>query len=168
MQPTLTVSSPSPSTTFTCGDYVTVSGSFRYNSCLNTPSTMTVNGVVVSNMSTGYSGPVNGNFAVGHYIPYGVSGVYSIPLNWTYSQGTCGTWYPSGTKYAPVHVVCPVPGVCGSIHGTNQTWPSSGSWCSVGAQTGWQQIGDLFSSVHHDTPLIMVPVVCLFVSLTQH
>ena len=69
MQPVLTVSSPSPSATVRCGQYIEVTGSYRYNSCLNTPSTLTINGVVASNLDTGYSGPVSGDFIVGYTIP---------------------------------------------------------------------------------------------------
>ena len=40
----------------------------------------------------------------------------------------------------------PQNGSCGTINGANQTWPSSGTWCSAGTQSDWTQKGDQSNS----------------------
>ncbi|MEI7777484.1 MAG: hypothetical protein WCI52_02660 [bacterium] len=69
----------------------------------------------------------------------------------TCSASDCGKTIDDGCGGTVVCDVCSVTGSCGTINNTNQTWPSSGTWCSAGTQRGsiegiWDQKGDQSNS----------------------
>ncbi|MFA6296980.1 MAG: hypothetical protein WC629_00245 [Candidatus Paceibacterota bacterium] len=87
---------------------------------------------------SGYGG-CNPGSASGHYW----SGNYLV---WT-----CTTWFMGVSVGQPAQcsyyveppAPTPVNGACGSINGSNQSWPSSGTWCSAGYGPYWTQYGDV-------------------------
>lgn len=144
----VTVTWPSPSNTFLCGQTYTFTGGWWMNACANTDASMTVAGNLVQyhnwlnciSARCEYNTRYAGSFAVDRTMPAGFRGRHVISVPWSKSQWDCSA---SWTETYAVNVSCPENGVCGSIHGSSQLWPTSGSWCDVGAMSGWTQVGDI-------------------------
>lgn len=106
------------------------------NACANTDAAMYVQGNLVDynwgincvKPPCEYLIPKSGSFAVNKTMPANYNGYYQVHIPWSKSQGDCSN---SGTAVYGVNVVCPIAGSCGSIHGTNQFWPTGGSWCGT-------------------------------------